>query len=123
LLVHLAILFTMFIDHRYVPGKFMQSNIILYGITANLTGIARAPRKVPSPNKHILNCRLESWNQSLKAKAAATLYFTASYRAGSSETAADQQQQLPRRQSLLCHHSFKVLYQNNVLHYFFVKFS
>ena len=29
LLVHLAILFTMFIKHRYVPGKFMQSIIIL----------------------------------------------------------------------------------------------
>jgi hypothetical protein len=28
LLVHPAILFTMFIKHRYVPGKFMQSKII-----------------------------------------------------------------------------------------------
>jgi len=28
LLVHLAILFTMFVDHRYVPGKFMHSIII-----------------------------------------------------------------------------------------------
>jgi len=29
LLVHLAILFTIFVDHLYVPGKFMHSIIIL----------------------------------------------------------------------------------------------
>jgi len=28
LLVHLAILFTMFVDHRYVPGKLLHSIII-----------------------------------------------------------------------------------------------